>query len=145
MPADPFVVNVEAAVLKEGKWLMIVRSKEEAHAAGTLSMVGGTVAHADESDQTLEEALRRELREEVGVEVGPLLRYVESKKFISDAGKCVLDIVFLATYSSGEPKALDAREVETVHWMTTDEILTHPNTPPWIRQSMIKAAAMVDS
>lgn len=143
MPADDFVVNVECAIRNGERWLMIVRGQEEAHAAGTLSMVGGTLEHADPVEDSLEQALRREVREEVGVEVSTRLQYVESKTFVSDIGRTVLDIVFLGTHESGEPRAQDVGEVAEILWLTFNEICADPRTPPWILQSMTIAARMV--
>lgn len=137
--ADSFVVNVEGAVYRGDEWLMIVRSEEEAHAAGTLSMVGGTVEHTDANDETLENALRRELMEEVGIEVGAKMTYVESKYFVSDIGKYVLDIVLLCEYKSGTPTAIDPAEVADIKWMKTNAIVDYDQTPPWIVQSINKA------
>jgi 8-oxo-dGTP diphosphatase len=136
MPSDPFVVNVEGAVFKDDRWLMIQRSDKEAHAAGRLSMVGGTVDYADSQQNVLESGLLRELDEEVGVVAGTPMTYLESKSFLSDANKWVIDIVFMAPYASGEPAAIDADEVAWVGWLTLAEIEQHPATPPWIVQSM---------
>ncbi len=136
MPSGKFVVNVEGAIYKGDKWLMIVRSTKEEHAGGTLAMVGGTVDFSDTSDNVLECALRRELMEEVGVTVGNTLKYVESKSFVTQNGTTVIDIVFLGEYASGEPTVIDPDEVESVQWMTLKEIETHPKTPPWILQSI---------
>ncbi|ENJ6135574.1 hypothetical protein AB1Z82_001697 [Bacillus cereus] len=36
-----FIVNVEGAIRKNDKWLVIKRSKKEEHAGGWLSLVGG--------------------------------------------------------------------------------------------------------
>ena len=36
-----FIVNVEGAILRGERYLMIVRGEAESHAAGTLSMPGG--------------------------------------------------------------------------------------------------------
>jgi hypothetical protein len=36
-----FIVNIEGAIFKEEKWLVIERSLKEEHAGGTLSLVGG--------------------------------------------------------------------------------------------------------
>lgn len=142
MPADQFVVNVEAAIHRDDQWLMIVRGAEEAHAAGTLSMVGGTVEYRDPSDDVLEHAMRREVREEVGITVSDQVHYVESKLFQSDTGRWVIDVVFLTEYEAGEPRALLPGEVAAVQWMTFDEIIAHPRTPPWIAQSMRLAEKM---
>jgi 8-oxo-dGTP pyrophosphatase MutT (NUDIX family) len=43
----------------------------------------------------LEEPLRREVREEVGVELEDAPVYLESKSFVTDAGEPVIDIAFL--------------------------------------------------
>jgi len=138
--ADAFVVNVEVAIRgREDQWLMIVRSEHEEHAAGTLSMVGGTVEVGDALASTLENAARREVLEEVGVVLAPELRYLESKMFRSDAGQWVVDVVFLGAHESGEPVATNAEEVAEVRWMTAPEILQHPRTPPWTAHSMALA------
>lgn len=119
---------------------MIVRSEKEAHAAGMLSMVGGIVEYSDSAEDTLEAAVRREVMEEVGVTLSDRMDYLESKHFITDDGQRVLDIVFIADHASGEPRAISADEVESVEWMTLDEIRSHTKVPPWILKSMELAA-----
>lgn len=54
-----------------------------------------------------------------------------------------MDIVFLCEYDSGEafPKSLD--EVEKVLWLTTKEVLNHPNSPIYLKQSIIHAEALI--
>jgi len=131
-----YIVNVEAAVVQEGRYLTIVRSERESHAAGVLSLPGGKVEHADNTPNVLEETLRRELLEEVGVQVKEGIAYVESNAFVADDGEQVINIVFLCRYKSGTPTAIDPDEVAAVQWLTTQEILNHPKTPPWTRQSI---------
>lgn len=128
-------VNVEGAIYKDDKWLMIERSKKEAHASGTISMVGGTLEFNKNTQNALEENLKREVMEEVEIEIENVMRYVESKTFIADDGQEVLDIVFLCKYKSGEAKT-KSDEVANFFWLTTEEIIAHPNTSPWIKQSM---------
>ncbi|MHA2156748.1 MAG: hypothetical protein ACXABU_15495 [Candidatus Hodarchaeales archaeon] len=38
-----YIVNVEAAIFKEEKWLLIERSEKEEYGGGLLSFVGGKV------------------------------------------------------------------------------------------------------
>jgi 8-oxo-dGTP diphosphatase len=142
MSDETYVVNGEAAIFHGDTWLMILRSADEAHAAGTLSFVGGKVERAGVADNILEETLRREIAEEVGVTVAKTMQYVESKSFIADDGLPVIDIVFLCRYESGEPHALDPAEVASVEWMTFDAIMAHPKTPVWTKQSLRLAAAL---
>lgn len=61
----------------------------------------------------LEETLKREITEEVDVEVSNL-RYVNSSLFETDTGLSVVDIVFLCEYQSGEPYAKCIDEVNDV-------------------------------
>lgn len=142
MMDNRFYVNVEGAIHRDDKWLMIVRSEQESHAADLLSMPGGIVEASDASQDCLEVALRREVTEEVGIIVSDELSYLESKHFITDSGERVLDVVFMGEYASGEASALAAEEVESVHWMTIEEIREYPNVPPWILHSMELAEAV---
>ena len=89
-----FVVNVEGAVEKEGRYLMIVRGADVAHAPGALSFPGGKVD----------------------------MRYVESRRFDTDDGKQVLSVTFRCRYRSGAPSA-DPAAVQAVRWMTPEQIL----------------------
>ena len=141
MSDERYVVNVEAAIYRGDRWLMVRRSEQEAHAGGTLALVGGKVERAGIADGILEQTLRREIREEVGVEVGIPLRYVRSTAFVADDGDPVVDIVFLCAYVSGEPRILDPAEVAAVTWMSLDEVLDHPNAPAWTKESLVLAEA----
>ena len=99
--SDRFIVHVEGAVEKDGRYLMIVRAADVAHAPGALSFPGGKVESADGPDDALESTLRREIREEVGVEIEDEVRYVYSRRFDTDDGKQVVGITFLCRYNSG--------------------------------------------
>ena len=132
-----YIVNVEGVVVRssDGRYLMIVRGAGESYLPGVLTLPGGKVEDAGSEDGILEDTLRREIREEVGVEVHDDMVYVESKSFVAE-GDPVVDVVFLCRYHSGEAAVGDPDEVASVHWMTADEILRHPKTPPWTRQSI---------
>ncbi|UTR10347.1 NUDIX domain-containing protein [Evansella sp. LMS18] len=140
-----FIVNVEGAIFKNGKWLIIERSKKEEHAGGLLSIVGGKVENEGNSSDILERTVKREIAEEVGVEVKDNLKYVHSTSFITDKGEKVIDIVFLCEYLSGEafPKSQD--EVERVLWLSTVEVLNHPQSPGYLKESIKHAEKIVAS
>lgn len=133
-----FHVNVEAAVYKEEKWLIIGRSTKEEHAGGLLSLVGGTVEHEGNSVDILERTLRRELLEEVGTTVKAKLTFVRNTSFTLENDD-VIDIVFLCEFDEGEPYAKSPDEVDGVFWMTTEEISHHPKAPIWLIESIRKA------
>ena len=136
MATDKYVVNVEAAVLVRGRYLMIVRGAEESHAPGALSLPGGKVEGTGSLDDVLEAALRREILEELGMEVHPDVEYVESKLFVADDGEPVVDVVFLCRHTGGRPTASDAGEVAAVLYMSAEEVLASPRTLPWTRRSI---------
>jgi 8-oxo-dGTP diphosphatase len=134
MLADRYIVNVEGAVVKGDQYLMVVRGEEE-YAPGGLSFPGGKVEEAGVLDAVLEETVRREILEEVAVEVHDEMIYVRSSAFVAE-GDPVVDVVFLCRWRSGEAVAADPAEVAAVRWMTAAEAIAHPETPPWTRLSL---------
>lgn len=130
-----YIVNVEGAIHREGKWLLILRSEKEEHAGGTLSLVGGKCELEGASFDILERTLHREIFEEVGIEVTSL-RYVNSSSFVTDSGVYVIDIVFLCHYKSGEAYAKSPEEIDDVVWMETSEIVTHTDLPVYLKENI---------
>lgn len=137
-----FIVNVEAAIHKNGRWLIIKRSEKEEHAAGMLALAGGKVDADESSKDTLENALKREVSEEISLDVSNF-RYVQSGSFVSGSGNCVIDVVFLCDYVSGEPTAVSADEVAGIYWMTTQEVLDNPNSPDYLKEQVIAANSVI--
>ncbi|MCM3572615.1 NUDIX domain-containing protein [Mesobacillus subterraneus] len=131
-----FVLNVEGAVYREGKWLVIERSTKEEHAGGLLSLVGGTVENEGFSKDLLERTLKRELFEEVGITIKDDVKYVRNTSFILPDGREVLDLVFYCEIAAGEPYPKSKDEVEAVYWMTAAEIFAHPKAPIWLKESI---------
>lgn len=139
MDNTSYIVNVEAAIYENDKWLIIKRSEEEEHAPGLLSMVGGKVEIKTPEANVLEETLKREIMEEVGIEVSNEMHYLESKSFISDKGQVVIDIVFLCKYETGEAKCKSIHEVSEIYWMSSSDILENKSAPIWLKESIEKA------
>jgi 8-oxo-dGTP diphosphatase len=134
MIADTYIVNVEGAILKDGRYLMVVRGDGE-YAPGGLNLPGGKVEEVRHPDDVLEETLRREIIEEVGLEIHREMAYVRSSAFVAE-GSPVVDVVFLCRWRSGEAVAADPAEVAAVRWMTLAEIVAHPEIPPWTRLAL---------
>lgn len=135
-PDSYLVANVEVLVVRgDGRYLMVVRSAEEEVSPGALALPGGKVDISGPLDDALEETARREVREETGVEVEDV-QYLRSYIFFTEQREPVLDIICLCRYSGGEARPGDPREVAEVRWMTADEILGRPDTPPWYRRNL---------
>jgi 8-oxo-dGTP pyrophosphatase MutT (NUDIX family) len=134
-----FIVNVEGAIFHKEKWLVIKRSTKEEHAGGTLSLVGGKVDIEGNALNILEETIKREIFEEVGIKIKDRMHFLYSSSFVLDDELNVINIVFLCEYSHGTAYKKSPDEVEDIYWMSFDEVVDHPNTPPWTKESMIKA------
>ena len=130
-----FVVNVEGAIYRDEKWLLIRRSVKEEHAGGSLSLVGGKCEIEGDSKDILERTLRREILEEVGIEV-TVSGYVNSSSFVTASGVNVIDIVFLCKHKSGTPFAKSIDEVDDVIWLTTSEILSRTDSPYYLKENI---------
>jgi len=134
-----YVVNVEAVVTDGERYLMAVRSEQEEHAPGGLTLAGGKVEQAGNTPFILEETARREVLEETGVEVEADVVYLWSSSFVADNGWPVVDVVFLCRYCSGKPVARQPEEVSAVMWMTAEEIFATAGLAPWTRRSIEEA------
>lgn len=107
---------VIVSVIKEGKEILLGHSPR--HAEGLYTVIAGFV----EAGETLEEAVAREVREEVGVEIEDI-RYVTSQSWpYPDA----LMLAFTARWASGEIQ-IDNDEITDAHWFAPDELPLIPN------------------
>lgn len=144
-PNISFIVNVEGAIYREGRWLLIRRGAAEEHAAGTLALVGGKVdADAGVSGtRVLEDALRREIQEEVGLSVGESMTYSHSTSFVTDRGDAVINVVFVCEGRHGEAVAASPEEVAEILWLTAEEASQREDLPEWTRESLTLAERIV--
>ena len=139
-----FVVNVEAFVWRDGRYLMAVRGATEEIAPGALVPPGGKLEADEGPEDALAGALSREVREEVGVEVADAA-FVESHVFTGTFGGRplpILDLVFWCRYVAGEPRAQDEDEIAGVEWLTVDEIRRDLRAMPWTVASLDRAEAV---
>lgn len=137
-----FIVNVEGAVYKEEKWLLIRRSLKEEHAGGELSLIGGKVDREGFTSDILERTLKREMFEEVGIEISDSMEYVRNTSFVTTTGDHVVDIVFLCEIEKGEPFPKSKDEVDEVLWMTTEDILKSPELPAYLKENIQAAETL---
>ncbi len=141
MDSYKLIVNVEGVIFKDGRYLLVVRGEQEDHAPGDHALVGGKVELFENpnQDDVLENTLRREILEEVTIEIEDDMEYIESGSFLTDAGDPVVDVVFLCKYKSGTPGIGDEEEVAGLLWMTAHEIIHSSKVPEWTRRSIEKA------
>jgi NAD+ diphosphatase len=102
----------------------ILLARAPRFAPGVYSVLAGFV----EAGETLEQALRREVAEEVGIQVQNL-RYFASQSWPFPHS---LMVAFTADYATGEVQA-DGREIIDADWFTPDDLpgLPSPMSMAW--------------
>jgi 8-oxo-dGTP diphosphatase len=133
-----YVVNVEAAIYNDDKWLIVKRKKQEGHASGSLALVGGKVEVLCSSDNGLEETLKREVMEEIGAEVEDI-DYLESKTLRTDEGQIEVHIVLVCRLRSRVYGCPGKDGIAEVYWLTAREVIRNHNAPWYLRQSIARA------
>lgn len=139
MDSYHFIVNIEAAVVRDGRYLIVKRGPDEEHAPGALSLVGGKIEARDQLDNAVEATLHREIFEEVGLRIHDEFVYLESVVFTADDNQRAANFVFMVRYKSGEIHIDDPGEVAQVSWQSAADVLADPDTPPWTRRSITLA------
>ncbi|MFC7142197.1 NUDIX hydrolase [Halosimplex aquaticum] len=143
MEEHAYVVNVDGVVTRDGEYLLIERGAEEEHAPGILGLPGGKLEDPPDGDDAIEATVRREIAEEVGIEVGAV-EYVCSGTFEADTGEQCLNVVTLCEYVGGEPAPQDLAEVAAVHWLTREELREHADVPAFTESYVDRAEAVRD-
>ena len=135
-----YVVNVDGVVPRDDEYLLIERGADEDHAPGVLGLPGGKLEAPPGTDDAIEAAARRELAEEVGIEVGSV-EYVCSGTFETGTGRQSLNVITRCEYTGGEPAPQDPEEVAAVHWLTREEIETRDDILAFTERDIQRAAA----
>ena len=115
-------IGVGGAVVRENRLLLVRRASRQGR--GNWQLPGGYI----EPDETIEQAVVREVQEEAGVtaEVEAVLGL---RSRYDPANGNGIYVVLLLRPISGEPKA-DAREVDRAGYFTLDEIRQLSPLPP---------------
>lgn len=118
-----FRINASTVLFNnEGKVLIQKRSFDEDIFPGLWGIPGGTV---EISDGSVTKALKREVKEEVDLEIEDVVFYKENLVTKEMCGICYL--VFISRYLSGEAKALDG--TTKVLWLEEGQLDDYEFTP----------------
>ncbi len=125
-------LTVVAAVIRDSAGrILLARRPDDRHMGGLWEFPGGKV----EPGEGLEAALRRELREELAVEieVGPLL----DRSHHAEPGLDIDLLFFEAEVVSGVPSPVDDQEIA---WVAPADLTSYP-TPPADARLVARLAA----
>jgi len=107
------IVRVVAAIIRREGQILITRRPDNVHLAGLWEFPGGKV----EPDESLQTALMREIREELGVEIEVL---DERFRIQHDYPTRSVELHFFeATLIAGDPKPLD---VADMRWVSPNDL-----------------------
>lgn len=122
-------VAITAIIVKDGKYLITRRSPKKRRFPGMWTVPGGKMETSDYLQlpkdtkhywyNVLERTLRRELKEEVGIEVDNI-EYVTSLATVHADGSPSLVISCMADYISGDIK-LQEDELDQYAWVSLEE------------------------
>ena len=128
----PSPIRVVGAVLRrEGKVLLCLRARDRANYPGVWDIPGGHV----ETSETLQHALMRELKEELGIET----RLESLRPYtVHRVGQMELS-VFVIDQWLGEPHNRAPEEHEEVRWMSVQELVHLPLAHPSFQELLTHA------
>lgn len=123
-------VIVKSWVEKDGDYLLAQRGQTEKHHAGVWSLPGGNV-DAEVADFLLEQTLKREIFEEIGIEILDDMELIYNNGFIKDSdGSHVINLTFLCFYKSGEARPLE--DTERIDWHSLEELKKLKDAPDFL-------------
>ncbi|MCR4328742.1 MAG: NUDIX domain-containing protein [Patescibacteria group bacterium] len=134
-----FVANVVVYRESDARCLVLKRSKEEKVHPGRYCVPGGKLEWKDlaiskptringdvlDFEDVVEGLLRREVREEAGIEIELPLLYINNTAFVRPDGTPSILIKFAARYKSGEVK-MEQGSFTDYAWVNAEEIKRYP-------------------
>lgn len=133
-----FVANVVVFRESDGKCLILKRDDREKVHPGKYAVPGGKLEWNDlditnptrmngdviDFENSVEDLLRREVKEEAGIEIEPNLAYINSVAFVRPDEIPVVLVKFAAKYKSGDV-VLEQGAFTDHAWVDTEEIKSY--------------------
>lgn len=118
------IVLVKGRVKKDDRFLMAQRGAQELHKPGVRSLPGGKVDDDVERD-ILQNTLKKEIMEEVGLEITDQIELVYNNSFVRSDGAHVVGLTFLCHRHDGDAQPLE--DTASVRRFTIDELRHFPD------------------
>ena len=118
---DYIGVGVGAIIVNnEGKIFLAKRGKEVRNELGKWEFPGGGVEFGD----TLKDTLKREIKEEYGIEIEPGILLDVCDHIILNEHQHWVSPSFICSLTKGEPKILEPHKCDEIGWLSVEEIKT---------------------
>lgn len=117
------------------RFLLSKRSSDDPQEGGVWSIPGGKV-EMDEGNGIILKTLKKEIKEEVGLEIEDDIKLIWDEGFYRVSGHHVVGLTFLCKWKSGIAKALE--DQEQVKWFTKKELKNFPDLPDYFRKRLDK-------
>src|SRR6266566_1501358 len=115
---DYIGVGVGAAIFnKEGKLFITLRGKEAKNERGKWEIPGGSVEYGE----TFEQAIKREIKEELGIEIKIIELLGICDHIIPQEHQHWVSPTYICKIVRGEPKILEPHKCEQFGWFTIKE------------------------
>jgi 8-oxo-dGTP diphosphatase len=98
--------------------VLLLRRAGSAPSPGTWCPPGGHL----EMWESLEECARREVREEAGVEIGPIRLITATDDFFKEDSKHYVTVQFAADWKSGKPKVMEPDKSDICRWFPWENL-----------------------
>lgn len=132
-------VIVSTVIFNEKKQVLLgKRSMSEDVYPGLWGIPGGKVEVEGCDDDIIEKNLKREVKEEMGIEISPL--FFLASNCLVNGDKTKLYLNFVSEYISGEPEALE--DTEEVKWFEVGD-LTEEMLTPKTYENILKAQRLL--
>lgn len=109
-------VGVGVLVVREGK--VLLGKRKGSHGTGSWSAPGGRLEYGE----SIEQCAARELREETGLELGPVQLGPYTNDVFTEVSEQYLTVFVVARMSRGEPLNLEANKCDGWFWFAWDEL-----------------------
>ena len=141
--SEIYAVTVCVLIHRGNSFLLVTRAPGVAYAPNMIGMIGGHVDVIDPEPNVLEATGRREVAEEVGLDLsGVPLTYLESEFYITEAGERQITVTFSAQAPPGDgPRVNAPDELTEVGWWSLNDLEADPRCPPWL-PALIRRASL---
>jgi len=139
---EVYAVTVCVLIQRGDTWLLVVRAPTAGYAPNKIGMIGGHVEVINPVADILEMTARREVAEEVGLDLSAeRLTYLESEFFVTDGGERQITVTFTALAPPGaEPFVNAPDELTEVGWWTLSDLEADVRCPSWLPLLIRRAA-----